>query len=117
MMQQLTIPTPYAVGEVHIYTGPPTDTVKIKHHHKRLDGIEGLLLELGFDARYVERFRQTVVSAGVFPSFPQRYHVVEEADAVERLGLSFLSCPGRTDRARPWSTSSSSTQSPNNSGH
>lgn len=156
MMQQLTIPTPYAVGEVHIYTaevdgelilfdtGPPTaaalaclkknvdldrlrhvfithchvdhygladylckqssaeiylphkDAVKIKHHHKRLDGIEGLLLELGFDARYVELFRQTVISAGVFPSFPQRYQVVEETDALERLGLSFLSCPGHS---------------------
>lgn len=155
-MQQLTVPTPYAVGEVHIYTtevdgelvlfdtGPPTaaalaflkenveldrlrhvfithchvdhygladylskhsraeiylphkDAVKIKHHHKRLEGIEGLLRVMGFDAHYVERFRQTVISAGVFPNFPQRYHVVEETDALERLGFSFLNCPGHS---------------------
>lgn len=155
-MQQLTVPTPYPVGEVHIYTtevngelilfdtGPPTaaardflkenveldrlrhvfithchvdhygladylskhsgaeiylphkDAVKIKNHHKRLEGIEGLLREMGFDALYVERFRQTVVSAGVFPSFPQRYQVVEETDALEQLGFSFLNCPGHS---------------------
>ena len=155
-MQQFTVPTPYVVGEVHIYTdevegelilfdtGPPTDAalaclkanvdldrlrhvfithchvdhygladylsrhssaeiylphkdaVKIKYHEKRLEGIEGLLLEMGFDDRYIERFRQTVISAGVFPSFPQRYQVVEETDALERLGFSFLSCPGHS---------------------
>jgi 2,4-dienoyl-CoA reductase (NADPH2) len=156
MMRQFTVPTPYVVGEVHIYTtevdgelilfdtGPPTaaaqaflkanvdldrlrhvfithchldhygladylskhssaeiylphkDAVKIKHHQQRLDGIEGLLQELGFDARYIERFRQTVVSAGIFPSFPQHYQVVEETDTLERLGLSFLNCPGHS---------------------
>jgi len=156
MMQQLTVPTPYVVGEVHIYTtevdgelilfdtGPPTaaalaflkenveldrlrhvfithchvdhygladylcknsraeiylphkDAVKINHHHERLEGIESLLLEMGFDTHYVERFRQTVTNAGVFPSFPQRYQVVEETDALERLGFSFLNCPGHS---------------------
>ena len=155
-MQQITVPTPYAVGEVHIYTtevdgelilfdtGPPTatglaclkknvdldrlrhvfithchvdhygladylskhsdaeiylphkDAVKIQNHHKRLDGIEGLLLELGFGACYVERFRQTVTSSGLFPNFPRRYQVVEETDALERLGFSFLNCPGHS---------------------
>jgi 2,4-dienoyl-CoA reductase (NADPH2) len=155
-MQQLTVPTPYVVGEVHIYTtevngelilfdtGPPTaaamaclkenveldrlrhvfithchadhfgladflcnhtsaeiylphkDAVKIKHHNKRLQGIKGLLRKMGFDARYIERFRQTLVSAGVFPSFPKHYQVVEETDALERLGLSFLNCPGHS---------------------
>jgi 2,4-dienoyl-CoA reductase (NADPH2) len=156
MMQQFTVPTPYPVGEVHIYTtevdgelilfdtGPATaaglaflkdnveldrlrhvfithchvdhygladylskhsraeiylphkDAVKIKHHHKRLEGIEGLLRAMGFDAHYVERFRQAVISAGVFPNFPQRYHVVEETDALDRLGFSFLNCPGHS---------------------
>lgn len=156
MMQQFTIPTPYVVGEVHIYTyemdgelilfdtGPPTpaalaclkenvdldrlrhvfithchvdhygladylskhtraeiylphkDAVKIKHHHKRLKGIELLLLEMGFDAGYVDQFRQTVLNAGVFPNFPQHYRVVEETDVLERLGFSFLSCPGHS---------------------
>ena len=156
MMKQFTVPTPYVVGDVHIYTtevdgelilfdtGPPTaealaclranvdldrlrhvfithchvdhygladylskhtaaeiylphkDAVKIKHHHTRLDGIEGLLRGMGFDALSLERFRQTVNSAGVFPQFPQSYQVVEETDALERLGLSFLSCPGHS---------------------
>ncbi len=155
-MRQHTVPTPYVVGEVHIYTtevegelilfdtGPPTaaamaclkdqvdldrlrhvfithchvdhygladylsrntsaeiylphkDAVKIKHHHKRLQGIEGLLQEMGFDARYVERFRQAVDNAGVFPNFPQRYQVVEETATLERLGLTFVNCPGHS---------------------
>jgi 2,4-dienoyl-CoA reductase (NADPH2) len=155
-MRQFTVPTPYVVGEVHIYTtevdgelilfdtGPPTaaaqsflkanvdldrlrhvfithchldhygladylskhsnaeiylphkDAVKIKHHHKRLEGIGGLLREMGFDSRYIERFRQTVLSAGIFPSFPQHYQVVEETDTLERLGFSFLNCPGHS---------------------
>ena len=155
-MKQFTVPTPYVVGEVHIYTtevdgelilfdtGPSTeaaldflksnvdldrlqhvfithchadhcgladylskhtnadiylphkDVVKSNYHHKRLQGIEGLLQEMGFDARYLERFRQTVISAGVFPSFPQHHQVVEQTDALERLGFSFLSCPGHS---------------------
>ncbi len=149
-MKQFTVPTPYVVGEVHIYTtevdgelilfdtGPSTeaaldflksnvdldrlqhvfithchadhcgladylskhtnadiylphkDVVKSNYHHKRLQGIEGLLQEMGFDARYLERFRQTVISAGVFPSFPQHHQVVEQTDALERLGFSFF---------------------------
>lgn len=156
MMLQFTVPTPYPVGDVHIYTdevdselilfdtGPPTeaslaclkanvdlerlrhvfithchvdhygladylskhsnaeiylprkDAIKIKHHQKRLEGIEVLLCEIGFDTRYVERFRQTVINAGVFPSFPQRYQIVEETDTLERLGCSFLNCPGHS---------------------
>lgn len=155
-MQQFSVPTPYAVGEVHFYTtevdgelilfdtGPPTatalaclkknvdldriryvfithchvdhygladylsnysgaeiylpkkDAVKIKNHHKRLKGIEGLLREVGFDDRYVVRFQQTVTSSGLFPNFPSRYQIVEESDALERLGFSFLNCPGHS---------------------
>lgn len=155
-MQQHTIPTPYVVGDVHVYTyevqgelvlfdtGPPTpealaciqkcidldrlrhvfithchvdhygladylgkhsdaeiylprkDALKIEHHQRRLDGVEELLQTLGFDARYVERFRQTVNSKGIFPAFPERYRVVEESDTLERLGLSCLSCPGHS---------------------
>lgn len=155
-MQQLTVPTPYMVGEVHLYTtevngelvlfdtGPPTaeglaclqanvdfdklrhvfithchvdhygladylskhssaeiylphkDAVKIQNHQRRLEGIGSLLLEMGFDSHYLERFRQTVTSSDVFPSFPEHYQVVEETDVLERLGLSFLSCPGHS---------------------
>ncbi len=155
-MQQFTVPTPYPVGDVHIYTdevdgelilfdtGPPTaeglaslkvnvdldrlrhifithchvdhygladylsqhtsaeiylphkDAVKIKHHQRRLEGIETVLREIGFDDRYIEQFHQTVTSAGVFPSFPQRYQIVEESDALERLGFSYLNCPGHS---------------------
>lgn len=155
-MQQHTIPTPYVVGEVHIYTievqgelilfdtGPPTpqaldcirenvdldrlrhvfvthchvdhygladhlgrhsaaeiylprkDALKIEHHQRRLDGIEELLYDLGFDGRYVDRFRQTVAGKGIFPTFPEHYRVVEETDVLERLGLSCLSCPGHS---------------------
>lgn len=155
-MQQHTIPTPYMVGDVHIYTtevegelvlfdtGPPTaealaslrsqvdlerlrhvfithchvdhygladylaeqttaeiylprkDALKMEHHPRRLEGIESLLQQMGFDSVQVNQFRQTVESRGVFPTFPRRYSIVEETDALERLGLSFLSCPGHS---------------------
>jgi len=155
-MQQHTVPTPYPVGDVHIYTvemegelilfdtGPPTeralaslkanvdldrlqhvfithchvdhygladylgehsnariylphkDAVKIQHHRRRLDGIETILNELGFDRHYLKQFRETVSSAGIFPDFPQGYQVVEESDTLERLGGSFLTCPGHS---------------------
>ncbi|NOY14158.1 MAG: MBL fold metallo-hydrolase [Deltaproteobacteria bacterium] len=45
---------------------PRKDALKIKYHHRRLEAIEGLLQEMGFDACYVERFRQTVDDEGVF---------------------------------------------------
>lgn len=155
-MQQHTIPTPYMVGDVHVYTaemqgelvlfdtGPPTaaamaaleravdlerlrhifvthchvdhygladelavrtkaqiylpkkDALKIEHHERRMTGVESLLLEMGFDAAYIRRFRQAVEAGGVFPAFPRRYQVVEESSVPADLGVSWLSCPGHS---------------------
>lgn len=155
-MQQHTIPTPYMVGDVHIYTteiggelvlfdtGPSTaegvaclqrqvdlrrlrhvfvthchvdhyglagwlarhseaqiylpakDALKLRHHQRRVEYLERLLVDCGFAPEFVAGFRGTLSTNQVFPPVPERFAVVEEAAAPGRLGISTLACPGHS---------------------
>jgi len=155
-MQQHTIPTPYMVGDVHIYTaeiegelvlfdtGPSTaagidhlrrhvdlrrlrhvlvthchidhyglagwlgehseaqiylprkDDLKLRHHQRRVEHLQQLLLGCGFTADFVAAFRSSLSGDQVFPPEPKRYTVAEEADLPGRLGISILPCPGHS---------------------
>lgn len=155
-MRKHTIPTPYMVGDVHIYsteiggelvlfdTGPPTpealehlgreldlkrlrhlvithchvdhyglagwiadntdaeiylpfkDDLKIRHHERRLAGIQNLLEQDGFDKRFVAKFRHIVDTHQVFPPVPKRYTVAESSETIKNLGISILPCPGHS---------------------
>lgn len=155
-MRKHTIPTPYMVGEVHLYTaelggelvlfdtGPDTpealddlrrqidleklrhvfithchvdhygladfigkntraeiylprkDALKFRHHEKRLDHIQELLRSFGFSDGFIRAVRSTVGRKGIFPPFPERYRIVEETDVPQKLGISWLGCPGHS---------------------
>ena len=155
-MRQHTIPTPYMVGDVHLYTteiggelvlfdtGPSTaegvdylqrhidlrrlrhvlvthchidhyglagwlaqhseaqiylphkDALKLRHHQRRIEHLERLLLECGFDAEFVAGFRGTLSGNQIFPPVPEHYRVAEESDLEGRLGVSILACPGHS---------------------
>ncbi len=155
-MDQHTIPTPYMVGDVHIYsteindqlilfdTGPDTpearsyleshldldqlrhvfithchvdhyglawylaektsariylpriDIKKLQNRDLRHQGLKEQLLACGFDPSYVEGFRATLKQNQIYPPLPEIMQVAEEADCLESLGLSVMSCGGHS---------------------
>lgn len=155
-MRKHTMPTPYMVGDVHVYsteidgelvlfdTGPNTaeamlylqqnlDLTQLKHvfvthchvdhyglawylaeqtgatiylpqmdvrkfEHKavRLQALQQLLLECGFDQAFVQGFRGVLDQNQIFPPLPHRFEIVEQSPVLSRLGLSVMGCPGHS---------------------
>lgn len=75
---------------------PRRDAVKLRHHEHRLTHIQKFLKEYGFDEAFTEQLRNVLDEKKVFPDIPGRCTVVEESDIPQKLGLSWLSCPGHS---------------------
>lgn len=74
---------------------PYRDALKIRRHQERLDLLNQLLLEYGFSPEFVAGFRASMTDGTVFPTFPQRFRIIEEG-LPEDLGIAALSCPGHS---------------------
>jgi len=74
---------------------PYRDSLKIKQHDKRLDGLAGVLAGVGFDEEFLVALRAEIDTAAVFPELPLRHKVVED-DLPAELGLDILHCPGHS---------------------
>jgi len=74
---------------------PFRDSLKIKHHRKRLDQMIALLAKHGFDRQYLDLFRDDMDNDSVFPEFPKKFDIIEE-DLPAELGISVLACPGHS---------------------
>lgn len=74
---------------------PYRDSLKIRQHDQRLEQMGQLLLEIGFDRRFLEDFMRSMNDGTTFPDFPHDYRIVEEA-LPQRLGLEVISCPGHS---------------------
>jgi 2,4-dienoyl-CoA reductase (NADPH2) len=75
---------------------PRQDVLKIRHHEHRLEKIDSLLRGFGFEQNFVDAVRTTVRGKGIFPTFPERYQIVEESEVTPRLGITWLACPGHS---------------------
>jgi 2,4-dienoyl-CoA reductase (NADPH2) len=75
---------------------PRKDAIKLQRHVERLTHMDRLLLECGFDESFIRNLRKTLTDNKFFPIIPEHYQVVEESDIPERLGISWLSCPGHS---------------------
>lgn len=75
---------------------PRMDAIKFERHTERLARIAALLGRYGFDATFVGRLRDSFDRNKVFAQKPERYRIVEESPELERLGLSWLACPGHS---------------------
>lgn len=75
---------------------PRKDAIKMQRHGERLRHIENLLCEYGFEADFARGFRKIVEESTVFPTFPERYTILEESEIPEKLGISWLACPGHS---------------------
>jgi len=82
-------------SDARIYI-PRKDALKLRHHDRRLAHIEDELEAMGFDRRYIRRFREVVDGNRLFPGAPERFTVVEESPEPARLGIRVLACPGHS---------------------
>lgn len=74
---------------------PYRDSLKIKQHDKRLDGMVGILSAVGFDEEFLAALRAEIDSSAVFPELPLRHKVVEH-DLPAEFGLEVVPCPGHS---------------------
>jgi len=74
---------------------PFRDSLKIRRHQERLDGVCELLANLGCSQDFIRRFRRETDSDAIFPEFPKNYKIVEQ-DLPAELGLEVTPCPGHS---------------------
>jgi 2,4-dienoyl-CoA reductase (NADPH2) len=75
---------------------PHMDAIKVERHEERLERIADLLAACGYDHDFSRSFRSGLEVHRLFPTVPLRYEVVEKSDVQDRLGISWLSCPGHS---------------------
>ena len=54
-----------------------------------------LLRQVGFDAAFLERFRQRITDGTIFPQLPDEYQIIEEG-LPDELGIAAVACPGHS---------------------
>jgi glyoxylase-like metal-dependent hydrolase (beta-lactamase superfamily II) len=81
-------------SDAYLYL-PYRDTLKINGHEERLEKLAELLLQTGFDQRYLENFLKVMNTDEVFPEFPEKFLTVESG-LPEHLGIEVIACPGHS---------------------
>jgi 2,4-dienoyl-CoA reductase (NADPH2) len=75
---------------------PRRDTIKFQRHDERMERMGELLYRYGFGGNFISQLRESFTRNKVFPERPERFRIVEEADELSKLGISFLPCPGHS---------------------
>ena len=74
---------------------PYRDGLKVSHDKRRLERMNDLLAERGFNADYIESLRELLQRSVLFPPFPENY-LIAERDLPGHLGIMVLNCPGHS---------------------
>lgn len=74
---------------------PYRDILKFARHEERLAKLAELLLQAGFDHKFLEVFRRELDEGEVFAQLPDRFQTVE-SDLPKHLGLEVVACPGHS---------------------
>ena len=74
---------------------PFRDHLKIVRHSERLELLYDLLLQIGFESDFLDRFRENMDDGSIFPPLPEKFKIIEE-DLPQQLGLTALPCPGHS---------------------
>jgi hydroxyacylglutathione hydrolase len=75
---------------------PRKDVIKLQQHEERLGHIQALLAGYGFDEAYADRLRSIFKLFKVFPDLPERFSIVEDSIIPQKLGITWLNCPGHS---------------------
>ncbi|MEA3546010.1 MAG: MBL fold metallo-hydrolase [Thermodesulfobacteriota bacterium] len=74
---------------------PFRDHLKITRHTERLELMYDLLLQIGFEAAFLDQFRVSMDDGSVFPPLPENFKIIEDS-LPQQLGLTALPCPGHS---------------------
>ena len=75
---------------------PRRDAIKFQRHAERMERMGNLLKGYGFGENFIVQLRESFERNKVFPATPERFRIVEESDALSKLGISYLPCPGHS---------------------
>jgi 2,4-dienoyl-CoA reductase (NADPH2) len=75
---------------------PRRDAIKFQRHTERMERLGELLSGYGFGGDFAAQLRESFEKNKVFPAIPDRFRIVEEADELSALGISYLPCPGHS---------------------
>jgi 2,4-dienoyl-CoA reductase (NADPH2) len=71
---------------------PRKDSIKFRNRDRRTEHIQELLTSYGFADDFIRAVRAAIGRQAV----PERYQIVEESNTPQRLGISFVNCPGHS---------------------
>jgi 2,4-dienoyl-CoA reductase (NADPH2) len=74
---------------------PYRDILKFVRHEERFQRLSELLLEIGFDQRFIEGFLVSVNDGDVMPPPPDSFRTVER-DLPQHLDIEVVACPGHS---------------------
>lgn len=74
---------------------PYRDSLKISHLDERLDKMEGLLSDVGYDQKFLAAFRASMDDGTTFPPFPDKHKIIEH-ELPSTLGIEVLNGPGHS---------------------
>lgn len=75
---------------------PRLDSIKLSRQKERRAALVGLLIEAGFDESFANQQRSISIGNHLASVPPTKYGIVEESDIFQKLGFSYLSCPGHS---------------------
>ncbi len=75
---------------------PRRDAIKFQRHPDRMKQMGEILAGYGFDENFASQLRESFDRNKVFPQNPARFRIVEEADELNSLGITYLPCPGHS---------------------
>ena len=75
---------------------PRRDAIKFKRHPDRMKQMGEILAGYGFGEGFALQLRESFEKNKVFPANPERFRIVEEAEELSALGITYLPCPGHS---------------------
>ncbi len=75
---------------------PRSDAVKFQRHPDRMKQMGEILAGYGFGEGFALQLRESFEKNKVFPANPERFRIVEEAEELSALGITYLPCPGHS---------------------
>jgi hydroxyacylglutathione hydrolase len=75
---------------------PAKDVLRLRRLEEWQAGLQGLLIAAGFDADFGHRLLEIFRAHQTLPPCPRDFSPVEECAVLDKLGISYLACPGHS---------------------
>jgi hydroxyacylglutathione hydrolase len=75
---------------------PRRDAIKFQRHPERMEQMGKILAGYGFGEDFSVQLRESFERNKIFPAHPERFRIVEEAEELSALGVTYLPCPGHS---------------------